>query len=662
MNIFRQKIKVIFDTCGKTASFILLLILYFSSQSINKISFGKINPIRNQILLRIMKSMDRHEKDSISRLDLISLSLRNMKAKKTRTFVTIGGMAIGIGAIVFLVSIGYGLQEMVIARVARLEEMSQTDVTSQVGGKVKINDKTISGFSRISKVKMVLPLIAVVGRVNYRNSVSDMAVYGVTHDYLEQSAIKPVVGKIFDSNDLKALMPAEKGQVAGVTTELNKAKLNEKIRNIDYTIIPGEWVRVRSGPTTSARVVGYTKRTEGWPQGEEIWGSPYVSDGSAGNAGVDINGNRLGKWIKADVEIWQEANCDPQETGDCESGRYQVDRNENGLQKTITGYFAQINVKVVGIEIHPVDVLGITTATDSVQLASDSAMVDWVEIASEAGIIKPSETKTVSLPADAKKQAVVNRAMLKVLGVKESEAVGKKFKTTFVIVGDLLSESNEKIESMPSDYTIIGVTPDEKSPVFYVPFMDVRGLGITNYTQIKMVVDDKSDLFKVRKQIESMGYNTISVSDTVAQINSLFATVRTLLGLLGMVALAVASLGMFNTLTVSLLERTREVGLMKAMGMKSSEVQELFLTESMMMGFLGGILGIGMGFMGGKLVSLGLSFFAVLKGIGFVDVSYIPPVFIFAVIILSLIVGLVTGLYPAYRATKISALNALRYE
>ncbi len=96
--------------------------------------------------------------------------------------------------------------------------------------------------------------------------------------------------------------------------------------------------------------------------------------------------------------------------------------------------------------------------------------------------------------------------------------------------------------------------------------------------------------------------------------------------------------------------------------MKSTEVQDLFLTESMIMGFLGGLGGLLIGFVGGKLVSLGLTAFTLLKGAGTIDVTYIPPLFIVAITALSLIVGIATGIYPARRATKISALDALRYE
>src|SRR5690606_28492022 len=108
----------------------------------------------------------------------------------------------------------------------------------------------------------------------------------------------------------------------------------------------------------------------------------------------------------------------------------------------------------------------------------------------------------------------------------------------------------------------------------------------------------------------------------LAQIDTLFDTVRLILASVGMVALSVAALGMFNTMSVSLLERTREVGLMKAMGMRSHEVRELFLTESMTMGFLGGVLGILVGLGMGKLLSVLISMLSIFKGEGFLDISY----------------------------------------
>lgn len=655
-------------TIYQMGTFVAILMLYLLAKGLTILSGRKYFPQRlktkfqtplTNFYARAVKFLDQRRVGTISRIDLIELSIRNLRAKKTRTIITIGGMMIGIGAIVFLVSIGYGLQQLVITRVARLGEMKQADVTPQPGGKIKITDKTLSDFKDITAVDMSLPLIAVVGRVNYQNSVSDMAVYGVTTDYLRQSAIKPVKGKIFDSNELVVQLPQTRGEVAGASTE--QAVYGEKIQDVDFAIDGSSWIRVRESASTTGKVLGYTKRVEGKSGGVEIWGKSYESDNDAGKAVKSEDGKFLGRWIKAPVLLWKEEKCDSKTQGDCEGGKYLVMRDEDNKQVQKDGYFAEINLTVNGVNIKQSQVLGVTTsATDSSKLTNSS--VDWVEIASEAGVVNTPEIKTVELAGNAKKEAVVNRAMLKILGINENEAVGKKFNVSFVVVGDLLADNKEKVESASAEYTIVGVTPEEKSPVFYVPFTDLRSLGITNFSQVKLVVKNQADLTKTRRQVEAMGYVTRSVADTVEQINSLFSTLRTVLMLLGMVALAVAALGMFNTLTVSLLERTREVGLMKAMGMKSSEVQELFLTESMIMGFFGGVLGIVVGSVVGKLAGLALSFFAIFKGVGLVDISYVPFSFIVVIIFLSLLVGIATGIYPAKRATKISALNALRYE
>ncbi|MEI8067488.1 MAG: FtsX-like permease family protein [Candidatus Shapirobacteria bacterium] len=643
----KQKINY-FKKIKEGAIFLAVLVVYFIFQII-KFACPKKN-VSGVISchLKVNSFLNGKQDDTISRTDLIEISLRNLKSKKTRTMVTIGGMTIGIAAIVFLVSLGYGIQQLVITRVARLEEMRQTDVTPQTGGKLKINDKTLSDFKGISNVELSLPLISVVGRVNYKNSVSDMAVYGVTTDYLKQSAVKPIYGKIFESNQLAAQV--SKGEVAGVSTE-NTATIGTEIGNLEFNIKPGDWVRVRESPDAKSKLLGYTQRSEGKNQGMEVWGASYVSDSKVGEAIQDQNGKNLGKWIKTPALIWQKKD-----------NEYILDQDTDGKQVQKTGYLAESNVTVEA-KIKESNVLGVSTdAKTSLATNSASASLSLVEIASESGVAVSENTKIVALGESAKKEAVINRAALSVLGIKENEAVGKKFTTSFVVVGDLLEDRTQKIESIPTEYTIIGVIPDDKTPVFYIPFVDLKTLGVSNYSQIKLVVNNQTNLDKTRRQIEAMGYVTRSVADTVAQINSLFATARTILALLGFLALTVAALGMFNTLTVSLLERTREVGLMKAMGMKSSEVQELFLTESMIIGLSGGVLGIVLGSLLGKLIGLILTAFALFKGVGPIDISYVPPFFILIIIGLSLIVGIVTGIYPARRATKISALNALRYE
>jgi ABC-type antimicrobial peptide transport system permease subunit len=561
-----------------------------------------------------------------------------MGVKRTRSFITIGGMSIGIGAIVFLVSIGYGLQNLVISRVAKLEELKQADVMPSQASNLFIDDEVLNRFKEIPKVEKVFPLISLVGRINFKNSVTDIVVHGVTRDYLEKSALKPVNGKLFTSNETAIFLAPQKGEVAGEWVEVSS--FGQEIGEVNFKIDEGKWLRVREKPSVKSRILGYTRRVEGIRDGIEVWGGEYFSETGVGKEGESKNGQVLGKWIKARVPLWKKEHCDSNQSG-CEGGRFKILYDEVGKQVWEEGYFAEVNLSV---EPSLGQVLGIVDET----IASSSS---------------EEKKETVSLGAEAKKEAVVNQALVQILGLEPNKALGEKITISFVVVGSLMPEKgSRRIESHPEDYTIVGVVPGEKNPVVWVPFVDLRSLGITHYSQATVTVVSRNNLSSARRQIEAMGYKTVSVADTVSQIKNLFGTIRLLLAALGAVALAVASLGMFNTLTVSLLERTREVGVMKAMGMKGKEVRDLFLTESMIMGFFGGVLGIVFGLGTGKALGLLISMVTLAKKAGFIDIASLPLVFAIIIVFLSLVVGFVTGIYPAKRATKISALDALRYE
>lgn len=601
-----------------------------------------------------------------------------------------------MASIAFLVSIGYGLQDLVISRVARLDEMQQAEIYSPPASNTKINDESIAKIANVQNVEKVLPLITLVAKVNYNNSISDMAVYAVTSDYLEQSAIKPVKGKIFD-NDLTSFNLTEedenKEEVAGASSsrqggeqggEISASQnnnLNEGLTNIEVgkriteaeiSIFPETWVRVREKPSLDSKILGYTKRPEGKQTGYEVWGNSYPDNINGTIQAAD--GKVYGKWVESKVFLWEEKN----------NGYIQV-IDEQGSQVQKTGFMAEVNLGLqrYTLERQPEVLAEADTraVTDSTETQTDSQITtgtgqaaaedattyedlkfdgtDWILI--EEGN-KTEQIERVQVSEKATREAVANTAMLDVLGLTESEAIGKEIEVSFIVTASLLEPGAAKIESVPTKYKIIGVVPQKDAPYFYVPFIDIRSLGVMNYSQAKIIVQDQQSLTDVRKKIEAMGFETTSVVDTVEQINTLFATLRKMLALAGTVALSVAALGMFNTLTVSLLERTREIGLMKAMGMKSFEVKELFLTESMIMGVFGGIIGVSLGALAGELLGFIISIFSISKGLGYIDVASMPVGFTLFVLSLSLIVGTLTGIYPARRATNISALNAMRYE
>ncbi|MBP9781317.1 ABC transporter permease [Candidatus Woesebacteria bacterium] len=607
---------------------------------------------------------DREKDPNISKVALIDMALKNMIFKKSRSLITIGGMSIGIGAIVFLVSIGYGVQQVVVSSVARLEELRQADLTTQPGSQLKINDKTVQDIKQLPSIEHVLPLIAVVGRINFQNSSTDMAVYGVTSEYLKQSAIKPIEGAIFSSDDqsIASKNNQQSGKVAGVSTEISSenAQIGDSIGKARLEMEPNGWYRIRSSPSKTASILGYTKRENGQQIVNEVWGSDYSGD-DEGRAGVNKDGIELGRWVQGTFLIWDKNGCQLTES-DCEPGGYQVSREPDGIQTQTQGFAAKLGLKTQTIAEG--EVLGTSIdITDLVRsgFASAGAELAITQLASESAFLQETINR-VDLGSQAVKELVINTAGLTSLGIDPQDAVGSEITMSFVVPAELLEENGNKIESQPATYRIVGVIPDDTTPFLYVPFIDLRSLGITNYSQLKLVTAKDSELPNIRNTAESMGFVTVSVVDTLAQINTLFASIRVVLAALGLIALIVASLGMFNTLTVSLLERTREVGLLKAIGMKSFEVRRLFITESLIMGFFGGIGGLILGFLTGKSVSLIISLLSFSTQAQWIDIAYIPPIFSLIVFLFSLFVGIITGLYPASRSKKISALNALRYE
>lgn len=661
----------------KMSQFVLLVIGFFVSKIIELPSRLPLIPkgikhIFSQTSLkmyRFLSNISRSDKQSLSRIDLIELAIKNMLFKRSRAMITIGGMVIGIGAIVFLVSIGFGVEKVVTSRVARLDELQQADVSSQPGSNQKITDETLTKMTDIADVEHVLPMIASVAKISYNNSVTDIPVYGVTKTYLSKSAVQPILGTIYEQDAIALQLPLEKkdGSVAGATMT-NQAVFNEPIDETKITT--KTWLKIRQNPSSKAALVGFLQPTQDVTV-TKMWGTSYP-DSPAGTAGLGENDTVLGVWYMAKFPLWIQEGCQT-DTLDCTNG-YRKALDEQGNQLIQEGYIASLNViedsdlQVLGdstdeyfLEDVEGEILGVTeSATDSaipgLTLGEDG---EWTASASESASAK---TQTKELDASASKTAVVNTAFLQVLGISTEQAIGTEFSTSFVIPSNLLSDTDEKIESVPANYKIIGVVQGDASPFFYVPFTDLRSLGVNVYSQAKVVADNKEHLPQVRKQIEALGFSSSSVADTVKQIEQLFASVRLILITLGLVALSVAALGMFNTLTVSLLERTREVGLMKAMGMKSTEVKELFLTESLIMGMIGGIGGIALGLGVGKLLSIGLSAFALTRNAGTLDISYLPLSFTMFILLLSLLVGITTGIFPARRATRISALNALRYE
>lgn len=553
------------------------------------------------------------ENSSIHQSDLIEIAVKNMFAKRTRTLVTIGGMAIGICLIVFLISIGYGIEQLVISRVARLEETKQIDVAPQVASNVLINDKTIADVKALPGVSKVLPVIGIVGKVKNQSASTDVAVYGVDPDYLNESAIHPLFGSVFESAksmQLKAGIAKARTSLKTVAAK-DAAPASGKIVSAVEYVGKNIFVRVREKPDPKSKLIGYTKISTG--SGSLVWGESYESEDFYGKVKPLDSDKTYGYWIQSSFPLWQEcANL-------CAGGeKYELSLGVHQSQKKTQGYIAVLGFGtdfVPDADTTSTSLVAKLKPTSGVVEATDQASLVEKQLKELTQVAAGTSITQIELPNNIIRHAYVNATLLKVIGIDPKKATGSKIELALVAAN---VARNQKFETNYLDYTISGVTSEGNAPILYTRIEDGQELNLQNYSQVKVVVTTQDKVPQIRRQIESLGFKTTSVLDTISQIEKLFASVRMLLGILGVVALSVAALGMFNTLTVSMLERTHEVGMMKAVGMVSREVKELFIAESMVIGMLGGIMGLIMGIISGRLLSLALSVVSVSKGAGFI--------------------------------------------
>jgi len=393
---------------------------------------------------------------------LLKLSFRNILAHKLRSVLTILGVAIGVGFIVFLISLGYGLQRISTQQIANLEALQVIDVTPGKSKIVKVNDTVIEKFKGLSNVTEVQPEVSMVGKIGYGTSLTEGVIYGKNIDYLKLEDARMVKGQIYKDN---------------------------------------------------------------------------LAD-----------------------------------------------------------------------------------------------------------------------------QVIVNQSALKQLGIGSAEAaIGKKVNLKIIIGQDFIGDGGKGVVK-EGTYEIVGVLENESSPYAYIPLDKYKTYGVKNYTSAKVKVTNKASVDNTKRQLENLGFKTTTLKDTVDQINQFFMIFQLILLSFGIIAVIVAALGMFNTLTISLLEKTREISFMKVLGTEKKDIWQLFLVEAVIIG----LIGTAMGVFGGLLVGFGLNNFLIdlaqRTGNKPVQIFYTPISFVLIIFATSVIISILTGIYPSARATKIDPLEAMRYE
>lgn len=405
-------------------------------------------------------------------IDLFKLSTRMFKARTSRTLLTVLGMSIGIGAILFLVSFGYGLQKTLLDRITTSDSILTLDVSEAKSGLVSLNGEMVDRIKNMSGVWEISPSFQLGAQGHVDNVTSDLAVSGVDPSFFRLGGIKLASGEsLSDSNETGVIITSSLAQIFGKQSA------------------------------------------------DEMLGKEFALD-----------------------------------------------------------FFIPNSQLVAGDE----------------QIDSDG-------------------------------QPGLNKVTL-----------DKKFK-------------------------VVGVVTSDDSLV-YINSKALAELKIDKFNQMKVRCSNQQAMGVIRDDIINEGLLVSSLSDTVDQANKIFSIVQIVLMMFGVVALAVSAIGMFNTMTITLLERTQEIGIMKSIGASDGGVSMMFIMESTIMGFLGGLCGVLLGFLGGQIFNKIINLVASHFGGESVNLFYSPLWFVLGIIIFSAVVGFITGFVPARRASKIDPLDALRYK
>lgn len=395
--------------------------------------------------------------------DLFLLSTRAFAARPMRTFLTILGVSVGIGAVLFLVSLGYGLQNLVLNKITTADALLSLDVSPGVSGIINLDQESIKKISEIQNVSEVSPMTSLTAQLGIGELTGDSLVYAVDASFFRLGGIIPQYGNVFNEGDNHGLLISSAG-----------AKL--------FNMSPKDILN------------------------KEIYLTLFIAQ-----------------------------------------------KNEDGLE----------------------------------------------EIRSEK-----RETK----------------------------------------------------------YLVTGVVEDENTSFIYIPAKSIADLNINTYSQAKVKVSRDIYMEEARNKIIEIGFLASALSDTIDQAKKIFQIIQIILALFGLVALTVSAIGMFNTMTVTLLERINEIGIMRSIGASAADIKMLFLVESVLMGLLGGVGGIAIGYLGGQFANFGVNLLAKSFGGQSLNLFFSPTWFVGFILAFSTVIGFTTGIYPSRRASKLNPLEALRYK
>ncbi len=298
--------------------------------------------------------------------------------------------------------------------------------------------------------------------------------------------------------------------------------------------------------------------------------------------------------------------------------------------------------------------------------------------------------------SDEENSLIISDSLLRRMDIKKpEEAVGKKIEVSTLAIDFSLDNipnilSFLRGQGLPFSrqsytFTIVGVTERmgvsgptlmrsdvciprgtsekmKKLPLTNISDLFASTRQMQGYTAVGIKLTSPKYVEPVKKHLEDMGFETFSLMDQLEEINTVFIFMDLFLFAVGMIAIVVASLGIINTMVMSIMERYKEIGIMKAVGASNKDVKKIFFFESGVIGFMGGIFGLALGWIVSVIINLIINGIAVGQGVPNMNYFSFPWWLCLGAIVFSIFVSLIAGIYPTLRAAKVDPVVALRHD
>ena len=254
-----------------------------------------------------------------------------------------------------------------------------------------------------------------------------------------------------------------------------------------------------------------------------------------------------------------------------------------------------------------------------------------------------------------KGEAVISSILANAFSQDKEKLIGQKIEINIIEDADGLNFKTNEAEA-----TIVGIDNNDTNNTVVTDLDAIKpAKDFEKYSSVKVRVDSRKDINPVKDEIKKLGYQVTSINDLMEQIDKIFLLAEIILGLIGGIGLMVSSLGIINTMTISFLERTREIGIMKAIGATDKDIRSLFFIESALIGLFGGGAGVLIAYFVGWGINGILNL--VIKNSGQRLELFITPFdFAAAMLCIAMVISIFAGLYPTHRAQKLQPIDAIR--